>query len=143
VSTVMHGHGNVMGDGNTVKVIVNGREETRLFVNVPPKPALLVGRDESLRNLKTRLMNNAATDATASSAVATAGPTAAISAVRGLAGVGKTTLAAVLAHDPTCSRTLAVVCTTCWAITAGRWRPTRRRWRCGARWATGRGKGPR
>jgi len=88
----IHGHGNVIGDENTVTVIVNGREEQRLFVNVPPQPALLVGRDTLLSDLKTRLIQARST--------ATAGLTAALSAVHGLPGVGKTTLAAALAHDP-------------------------------------------
>ena len=85
-SVSMQGHGNVVGDRNVVTVTINGREEPRLFVNVPPKPRLLVGRDALLADLKARLMEGG-------------GGTAAISAVRGLPGVGKTTLAAALAHD--------------------------------------------
>ena len=86
-SVSMHGHGNVYGSYNTMTVTVNGREEPRLFVNVPPKLRLLVGRDVLLDDLKALLMGD--------------GGSAAISAVRGLPGVGKTTLAYdadVLAH---------------------------------------------
>ena len=86
MDTAIHGHGNVIGDGNTVTVMINGRIEERLFVNVPPRPRLLVGRDTLLTDLKARLLAPGAS-------------TAAISAVRGRPGVGKTTLAAALAYD--------------------------------------------
>ncbi|MEJ5312715.1 MAG: hypothetical protein WHX52_23365, partial [Anaerolineae bacterium] len=95
MNTSIHGLGNVIGDHNTVTVTVNGRTEARLFVNVPPKPALLVGRDGALADLKARLMNG-----THGAHTATATTAAALSAVRGLPGVGKTTLAAALAYDP-------------------------------------------
>ena len=88
MSISIDGHGNVTGDNNYVSVTIAGREVTRLFVNVPPQPRLLVGRDALLADLKARLMNRDS-----------AGASAALSAVRGLPGVGKTTLAAALAYD--------------------------------------------
>ncbi len=55
-----------------------------LFVNVPPKPRLVVGREAVMDRLVARLC---------------AGTSTALSA-EGLPGVGKTTLAVALAHDP-------------------------------------------
>ncbi|HEU4327783.1 MAG TPA: NB-ARC domain-containing protein [Roseiflexaceae bacterium] len=56
--------------------------------SAPPLPPLLVGRDEALADLRARL----GVDGTRRATV--------ITAVRGWPGVGKTTLAAALAHDP-------------------------------------------
>ncbi len=56
--------------------------------SAPPLPSLLVGRGEALADLRTRLGIGEARRPTV------------ITAVRGWPGVGKTTLAAALAHDP-------------------------------------------
>jgi hypothetical protein len=59
---------------------------------VPPKPGLVIGRSEQLRELKIRL------------GIGQAGvhsvPMQVLTAMRGWPGVGKTTLASLLAHDP-------------------------------------------
>jgi hypothetical protein len=59
--------------------------------SAPPLPALIVGRENDLRALKVRL----GIDGNMSAA-----PLQVLTAVRGWPGVGKTTLAAALAHDP-------------------------------------------
>ncbi|HEY0068605.1 MAG TPA: NB-ARC domain-containing protein [Chloroflexia bacterium] len=59
--------------------------------SAPALPPLLLGRDEDLRHLKARLGIDVATDAP--------GPLHVLTTVRGWPGVGKTTLAAALAHD--------------------------------------------
>ena len=60
-------------------------DTAHLFFNVPPLPSHeLVGRDEMLTDLRARLMRGGAV---------------AITALNGLPGVGKTTLAVALAHD--------------------------------------------
>jgi len=58
----------------------------------PPMPPLVVGRDEALDELKSRLGVLPKDKGTARIQVLTA--------IRGLPGVGKTTMAAALAHDP-------------------------------------------
>jgi len=60
--------------------------------SAPPLPALMVGREDDLRDLKARLGLNLAGQETYTTQVLTA--------VRGWPGVGKTTVAAALAHDP-------------------------------------------
>src|SRR5688572_3797455 len=57
------------------------------FGNAPPPPSLIVGREDTLRDIKTRL--------TVTSALVQA-----VTTVHGWPGVGKTTIAAALAHDP-------------------------------------------
>ena len=59
-------------------------EHSPRLVGVPMRPAVFVGRDEMLADLRVRL---------------TRGGTFALSALNGLPGVGKTTLAVMLAHD--------------------------------------------
>lgn len=59
---------------------------------LPVMPTIVVGRDEALRELKTRLGVAGKKQETA--------PTQILTAVRGWPGVGKTTIAAALAHDP-------------------------------------------
>jgi hypothetical protein len=59
--------------------------------NAPPLPAVIVGRDEAIRELKISL------GAIAREAVA---PSQRVMVIRGWPGVGKTTLVAALAHDP-------------------------------------------
>jgi hypothetical protein len=56
--------------------------------SAPPLPSLVIGREDDLRNLKARL----GLTGEASLQVLTA--------IRGWPGIGKTTIAAVLAHDP-------------------------------------------
>jgi NB-ARC domain len=58
----------------------------------PPMPSLVVGREEALRELKSRL---GVTDKKQEGARIQI-----LTALRGLPGVGKTTIAAALAHDP-------------------------------------------
>lgn len=58
----------------------------------PPVPDMFVGRSEDLRELKLRFER-------ASKSEATAAPVQVLTAVRGWPGVGKTALAAALAHD--------------------------------------------
>jgi hypothetical protein len=60
--------------------------------SAPPLPSLIVGREDALRDLKTRLGIAAPTRAAA--------PVQILTAIRGWPGVGKTTIAAALAHDP-------------------------------------------
>jgi hypothetical protein len=57
--------------------------------NAPPFPTLLIGREDDLRNLKLRL----------GIGEAAVGSIQVLTAMRGWPGVGKTTLAAALAHD--------------------------------------------
>jgi len=58
----------------------------------PPMPPLVVGRDEALAELKSRLVISPRENGSARIQVLTV--------MRGLPGVGKTTMAAALAHDP-------------------------------------------
>jgi transcriptional regulator with XRE-family HTH domain len=60
--------------------------------SAPPLPSLIIGREDALRELKARLGISAGSQSSATVQVLTA--------VRGWPGVGKTTLAAALAHDP-------------------------------------------
>ena len=60
--------------------------------SAPPLPALIVGREDDLRNLKARLVMTLGGQETSATQVLTA--------MRGWPGVGKTTMVAALAHDP-------------------------------------------
>jgi len=60
--------------------------------SAPPVPSLVIGREDAMRDLKTRL------GVTTSGRTPT--PMQILTAVRGWPGVGKTTIAAALAHDP-------------------------------------------
>jgi hypothetical protein len=64
--------------------------------SAPPYPTLLLGRDDDLHRLKFRLGTGVETGATLSPH--------GLTIVRGWPGVGKTTLAAALAHDPDIER---------------------------------------
>jgi NB-ARC domain len=64
---------------------------TPRFGSAPPLPSLIVGREDDLRTLKLRLGNTPGLPAV---------PRQILTAVRGWPGVGKTTIAAALAHDP-------------------------------------------
>jgi len=63
----------------------------------PPMPSLVVGREEALRELKSRLGVADENQGGARIQILTA--------MRGLPGVGKTTIAAALAHDPDIGKT--------------------------------------
>lgn len=68
-----------------------------VYVNTaPPPPGLIVGREADLAELKARLVISTGTKSTESVQVLTA--------VRGLPGVGKTTITIALAHDPDVTR---------------------------------------
>lgn len=60
--------------------------------NAPPLPALIVGREDAIQDLKIRL------GVTSSGRTGT--PVQILTAIRGWPGIGKTTIAATLAHDP-------------------------------------------
>ncbi|MFQ3648163.1 MAG: NB-ARC domain-containing protein [Anaerolinea sp.] len=94
----------ITGDNN--KVIQSGRDTIQAgrdvhFNTLPPppapgsaplKPALIIGRDNDLQALKQRVGIPAEGESPA--------PLKVLTAMRGWPGVGKTTLAAALAHDP-------------------------------------------
>lgn len=60
--------------------------------SAPPLPALVIGREDAMRDLKARLGIAPGGQAAA--------PIQVLTAIRGWPGVGKTTIAAALAHDP-------------------------------------------
>lgn len=62
--------------------------EPRLLGSIPPRPSLIIGREDNLLYLKRRL------------GIGTATAVQPLTVVRGWPGVGKTTLAAYLAHEP-------------------------------------------
>ena len=59
--------------------------------SAPPLPALVIGREDDLRQLKARLGIQGEGQTS---------PLQVLTAIRGWPGIGKTTIAAVLAHDP-------------------------------------------
>jgi hypothetical protein len=65
--------------------IDQGRRPAPLFVGLPPRPRPLIGRDEELAALRSKVC---------------AGGASALTALNGLPGVGKTALATALVHDP-------------------------------------------
>src|SRR5437762_2702072 len=78
-------NGFVVGDNNTVTLIYQGNKERSVPFLAPPRPPFeLVGRDDLLRELKSRLF---------------AGGNLSIVALNGLPGVGKSALAVALAYD--------------------------------------------
>ena len=75
--------GLVQGEHNVVTLIFQGDERRTVPFLAPPRPAdPLIGRDELLSDLKSRLMTGAS-----------------LALLNGLPGVGKTMLAVALAHD--------------------------------------------
>jgi transcriptional regulator with XRE-family HTH domain len=83
---------------NDAELFIAGSESTEQSDSgsarglAPPMPSLVVGRDEALNELKSRLGVLPKDKGSARIQVLTA--------MRGLPGVGKTTMAAALAHDP-------------------------------------------
>ena len=69
-----------------------GSAATIVHGSAPPLPALVIGREEDLHNLKVRLRTSVSDQLPT--------PASVLTAVHGWPGVGKTTLAATLAHDP-------------------------------------------
>ncbi len=74
--------------GNGAQVVIQQAPSVPRPGNAPPLPSLVIGREDDLQNLKARL----GLTGEASLQVLTA--------LRGWPGIGKTTIAAVLAHDP-------------------------------------------
>jgi hypothetical protein len=79
------------GPGASASVNITQQPPPPAPGSAPPLPALFIGRENDVRDLKTRL-------GIADTGVETA-PIKVLTAVRGWPGVGKTTLAAALAHD--------------------------------------------
>jgi len=67
--------------------------------NAPPLPTLIVGREDAIQDLKIRLG--------VTSSGRTAAPVQILTAIRGWPGIGKTTIASTLAHDPDIAATFA------------------------------------
>ncbi len=80
------------------KITTNVYQANALFRpgSAPPLPTLIVGRENDLRELKARLGMGANAQTTSIQV---------LTAVRGWPGVGKTTMAAAVAHDPEISNT--------------------------------------
>jgi hypothetical protein len=77
------------------KIALQAPSPPELFASpgsAPPLPALIIGREDALHDLKTRLGIAAAGQVTS--------PVQVLTAIRGWPGVGKTTIAAALAHEP-------------------------------------------
>lgn len=85
--------------------VINLTDRVSQLGSAPPPPALVIGREDDLRMLKSRLGVTADGTVTAPDQTLTSRPClqngekAALTAVRGWPGVGKTTLAAALAYD--------------------------------------------
>ena len=90
----MHIEGDFIGRDKNVTIIHQPASPSTSSL-LPPLPSLIVGRDQALVELKMRL--SALPEIGASVQVVTA--------MRGWPGVGKTTLAAWLAHDPEIQKT--------------------------------------
>lgn len=75
-----------------VEMITPAFAKPRIVGNVPPRPSLVVGREEEVRTLKARL------------GIPTPGgpavPSTPVTIVRGWPGTGKTTIVNLLAHEP-------------------------------------------
>jgi hypothetical protein len=81
---------------NTGSTEENSNTNYRLG-NAPPMPPMIIGRDEDLRLLKQGLGIGSATQPEGCLQILTA--------IKGWPGVGKTTIASVLAHDPDIQKT--------------------------------------
>lgn len=87
VGDINQAKGIAIGDG--ARVEIHEAPPAPKPGSAPPLPALVVGREDDLHNLKARL------------GITGEGPvsTQVLTAIRGWPGIGKTTIAAVLAHD--------------------------------------------
>lgn len=75
-----------------IEVVTPGFAQPQIIGNIPPRPLLVVGREENLNGLKARLgipMLDGRIDTTQP-----------LTIVRGWPGVGKTTIVNLLAHEP-------------------------------------------
>jgi hypothetical protein len=70
---------------------IGGSKPPRIVGNIPPMPQLVIGREDDLQKIKSRLFDKPAQKGMSRQVV---------TIVRGLPGVGKSTLAAYLANDP-------------------------------------------
>lgn len=88
--------GNVtkIGTQNIHTVIQTGAAEKFGPASAPPRPSLMVGREDDMNELKSRL--GASKDGSTSLQILTA--------IKGWPGVGKTTIASALAYDPEISK---------------------------------------
>jgi hypothetical protein len=86
VGDVNNAQGVAVGDG--AQVVIQQAPPAPKPGSAPPLPSLVIGREDDLRNLKARL------GLTGESSLQV------LTAIRGWPGIGKTTIAAVLAHDP-------------------------------------------
>lgn len=86
VGDVSNATGVAIGDG--AQVIIQQMPPSLKPGSAPPLPSLVIGREDDLRNLKARLGLGGETSFQI------------FTAIRGWPGIGKTTIAAVLAHDP-------------------------------------------
>lgn len=77
--------------GQNASVHIYGASPSSKAGSAPPRPPLFIGREEALRDLKTRLGLASAGNLPANIQVMTA--------IRGWPGIGKTTIAAALAHE--------------------------------------------
>lgn len=92
-TTLEHSQAGIVGDNAHIEggIHFHTRPATPLQALLPPLPALIVGREQAIHDLKARL-----------GIIPGAQPVPALqilTAIRGWPGVGKTTIAAALAHD--------------------------------------------
>lgn len=86
VGDVSSARGIAIGSGT--QVVIQQTPPAAKPGSAPPLPSLVIGREDDLRNLKTRL------------GLTSEKSMQVLTAIRGWPGIGKTTIAAVLAHDP-------------------------------------------
>lgn len=94
IITASGGNATKIGTQNIQTTIHIGATEIFRPASAPPRPSLMVGREDDMNELKVRL--SASRDATTSLQILTA--------IKGWPGVGKTTIASALAYDPEISR---------------------------------------
>lgn len=81
---------NAIQIANALNVFINSSHMYKPG-SAPPLPSLIIGREDVLRDIKTRLRTTSRGQESA--------PIQVLTAIRGWPGVGKTTIAAALAHD--------------------------------------------
>src|SRR5512142_809744 len=86
VGSISNVQGVAIGSG--AQVVIQQAPPVPKPGSAPPLPSLVIGRADDLRNLKARLGLMGETSLQV------------LTAIRGWPGIGKTTIAAVLAHDP-------------------------------------------